>query len=172
MSRVIVVKDIRILLVKAMWTDSSGTVKEAQVGVTHDTVASLKSHGARARFFQLQSIVASELIDAKHIFQGLNRPMFSDGDMAADGNKLVYTWKPRYDYDRDDFDPEKPKKHYFPKDKTFVVIVSPMRDIHRHDYPMIEGWINHWGIVDEDEHLDEAPVDWQNRFKRKLWSKN
>ena len=170
-SRVVICKDLRVLLVKAMWIDGSGMPKEARIGLSHQTVMNLKSHGGRARFFQLQNIVVPGLIDAQHIFQGLKRPMFSDGSMEADATKLVYTWKPPYDFDRNDVNQDVPQKHYFPKGKTFAVVVSPIREAHRADYPMIEGWINHWGIVDEAGNLAEAPINWETRYLKKLWSK-
>jgi len=38
------------------------------------------------------------------------------------------------------------------------------------DYPSIDGWIEHWNWVHEAPDLSNAPTDWKDRYKEKLWS--
>ena len=121
---------------------------------------------AIAEFFDL---VLRGTILTRHVFKGLRRELFTDGDRNADKQMFVYTRKPAFDvvwirpgnrWER--IDP--------PKGNVFAVIVRPNIK-HRDRYPEIDGWINAWPWVDEDAGLAEAPEDWVDRYDLKLWTR-
>lgn len=58
-----------------------------------------------------------------------------------------------------------------PAGKTFVVIVSPNIK-HKETFPNIDGWLNRWNWVPVDEGLDEAPINWLDRYDKKIYSRS
>lgn len=111
------------------------------------------------------------LIVAKHIFEGLERPLYNDGDENGDVNKRIYVWRPRYDYI---FNRGKmaEMRVLAPENKVFVVIVTPnTRPKHAANYPDIKAWIDRWGWVEMDQGPDEMPIDWVDRFNIRLMTR-
>lgn len=129
------------------------------------------SRGESTAIAQFYKIVMPGLILAKHIFKGLERPLYLEGDMEGDANKLVYSWKPKWDYEW-----EGDRFHGGPARKApintrvFVAIISPNND--KGEFPEIAGWIEHWNWVKENSSLDAAPVEWETRYTEKLWSQS
>lgn len=120
-----------------------------------------------AQFF---TIVQPGLIMAKHIFEGVERNMFADESPDAGDSILTYSWKPPFDWEwtsegRFDAPIRKPA----PPNCVFVAIIS-LNLKHVNKYPDVIGWIDKWHWVEEDAMLDDAPVDWVERFRSKLWS--
>jgi hypothetical protein len=64
-----------------------------------------------------------------------------------------------------------------PPNCAFFVHVSP--NAQATDFPDIFGWAEHWGWVDlsppsspsPSPPLSGAPVDWETRYDRRVWSK-
>ena len=107
----------------------------------------------------------------RHVFVGLQRPLLTDGDETADAEKLAYSRKPAFDYAwrGSKFDGNLEQLDA-PPSAVFTVLVSPNVK-HRKDFPMVDGWINHWTWVAEDPVLPEAPVGWVDRYEAKLWTR-
>lgn len=49
------------------------------------------------------------------------------------------------------------------------MIVSP-NERHRDKVPQIDGWIDHWNWTQEDSVLSEAPINWIDRYDKKLFT--
>lgn len=141
---------------------------DAKFGIMPDQLGKFARRGKGTAIAQFYKIVSPGLIRAKHIFRGLERPLFCNGDMRADVSKLIYSWKPESDYewkgDRFSGETERLKP---PHGRVFVVIISPNQD---KNFPGIDGWVEHWNWVHESSDLPFAPVDWNLRYTEQLWS--
>lgn len=141
---------------------------EVKFGILPEQLGKHASRGKGTAIAQFYMIVSPGLIRAKHIFRGLERPLFCDGDMHADESKLVYSWKPKKDYEwKGDRFSGQTEERVPPQGRVFVTIVSPNRD---KSFPGIDGWIEHWNWVHESSDLSNAPVESEKRYKEKLWS--
>ena len=143
---------------------------DSQFGLPADT---MKEYGRRRQataIAQFYTLVNNGLIMAKHIFQGVERDLYSDDDIDADKQKLVYTWKPVSDYIWTGGANGHPDRVKAPEDSIFAVLISPNHK-HRDQYPMISGWIERWNWISEDAYLSEAPINWVDRYNNKLWSR-
>ncbi|ODB94973.1 hypothetical protein A3194_20125 [Candidatus Thiodiazotropha endoloripes] len=120
-----------------------------------------------AQFFE---IVDTGLIDPAHVFKGLKRPMFCGDDRNADAEKHAITWDPGFDaiWIGNRFK-GLTRRTAAPKDRVFVSIVSS--NLKTDDFPDVDYWIEHWTWVVQSGDLPGAPIDWQTRYKEKLWSK-
>jgi len=120
---------------------------------------------AIAQFFKL---VGNGLIVTRHIFYGLNRPLFDDDNMKADQEKIIHSRKPPRDY--------RWKTRYeleqisAPPGKVFVTIVSKNVK-HNSRFPMVYGWVDRWNWVEEDIGLPEAPINWVDRYRKKIYTR-
>jgi hypothetical protein len=145
-----------------------------KVGVRNDSFEGLVHQHLFTTVAQYYGIVQDGILDAIHAFMGLNRPLMHAGDMEADRNVIVYSWQPKVDYTwaGGRFDGS-PTSKTPPPNRVFVVLVR--QDNNPESYPgfgSIFGSIERWNWVMEDPDLPLAPVDWQNRYKQKLWSRN
>jgi hypothetical protein len=117
---------------------------------------------------QYYGIVQDDLISAQHLFKGLKRSLMYNGDMHADQSVLVCTWRSLYDYkwvgSPQDGHPERMNP---PRDQVFVVLV---REEPANEHGVL-GSIERWNWVQEDLELPHAPVDWNQRYGQKLWSR-
>lgn len=145
----------------------SNTVKPAKFGVVIGQLGKYPSRGKATAIAQFYSIVGPGLILAKHVFRGLKRPLLAHDNMEADAEKLVYSWKPRWDYEWKGGPTGGSVKKTPPDDRVFVTIVSPNND---QNFPTVAGWIEHWNWVHEAGDLKDAPIDWGTRYTEKLWS--
>jgi hypothetical protein len=149
-------------------------VNVVKVGVRSDSFQGLMRQHLFTTVAQYYGIVQDGILDAKHAFMGLNRPLMHAGDMEADRNVIVYSWRPKIDYTwtggRFEGAPI-PKNP--PPNRVFVVLVR--QENQPDNYPgfgSIFGSIERWNWVTEDPDLQCAPVDWNHRYKQKLWSRN
>jgi hypothetical protein len=138
-------------------------------GILQVDIMKRYDRGQNCALAQFDSIVSPGLITSRHIFRGLNRPLYADGSMHADKDKLVHTWKPGWDFDWNDrFG--RPRKLPAPDNCVFVVLIS--RNIrHLDKWREVYGWIDRWNWVDEDPKLPEAPLNWDSRYSNKLFTR-
>ena len=147
-----------------------------KIGVPKAAIARRAGHGQTWALGQLYGVVATGLINVQHVFQGFRRRMCVEDDMAADELKLAFIWTPRHDArmneDGMDF-----LRVAAPPGAAFFVHVSPNTQLT--EFPEIFGWAEHWGWVDLSPApstplsplLSGAPIDWERRYDRRLWSR-
>jgi hypothetical protein len=119
-----------------------------------------------AQYFML---IGNGLIITRHIFSGLNRPLLDDNNMEADKDKIIHSRKPPWDYKWENRfnDPERISA---PSGKVFVVIIS--KNIkHLDRFPMVYGWVDRWNWIEEDEGLSEAPINWVERYRNRVYTR-
>jgi hypothetical protein len=122
---------------------------------------------------QFYGIIQPGLLEAVHAFKGLNRPLMQADDMQADQHIIAYSWRPQFDYvwSRSRFNGD-PIPRVPPKDTVFVVLAQILKQPEEYrDHGVIVGTIEHWSWIAEDPSLAEAPIEWQERYERKLWSR-
>lgn len=155
--------------VEALWIEAAGTKPEVgTLAITQEQLGRYAQRGMATSLAQFRNLVAPGIILARSIFRGLKRPLSANGDLNADRHKLVYSWKPLFDYEwHGDRFRGHPVKRTPPPDRVFVVLVSPnsMGD----QFPGVDGWIEHWNWVPEDRALPAAPHDHVNRYEEQLW---
>lgn len=141
---------------------------KVKFGILPEQLGRFAARGEINAIAQFYMVVEPELVHAKHLFRGLERPLFCNNDMQADEKKLIYSWKPEFDYEwkGDRFSGET-DSHRSPYSKVFVVICAP--NTHK-DFPGVDGWVEHWSWVIESDVLMNAPIDHQTRYKEHLWS--
>jgi hypothetical protein len=135
--------------------DPNNTVK---LGIRSDTLKSYISHQLATSIAQYYGLVQDGLRNARHAFRGLKRPLLLGDDAKADQSVVVYTWRSRVDY---------PDTLTALVGRVFVVLV---REEEPNDHE-ITGAVEHWNWVREDRALPHAPVDWESRYDKKLWSR-
>lgn len=161
---------IGLFIPEALWVDKFGDEPEVvKFGYLTSDLKKCWERGQGTAIAQFYNLVMPGLILARHIFEGLDRPLYCDGNKHGDRDKRVYTWRPRYDYA---FSSKKKTEMRIlaPEDQVFAVIVTP-NTRHVKEYPDIKAWIDRWSWVDEDEGLDGASVNWVDRYETKLWSR-
>jgi hypothetical protein len=119
---------------------------------------------------QYYGLVQEGLIAARHLFRGLNRALDFDGDMNADQSVFAYTWRPAFDFEwsgsRDGGSPQRIGSP--PGNRVFAVLV---RQAEPNEHEVV-GSIEHWSWIREDRRLPGAPVEWEQRYKERLWSRD
>jgi hypothetical protein len=119
---------------------------------------------------QMFGIVGPGLIFAQHVFRGLNRDMYVRDDGNAAASKLAVTWSPPRDAR---FVGDRFSGHIdymqAPQGKIFAVYLSVNEMLD--DYPDVYGWAEQWTWIAEDAQLAGAPIDWNNRYDEKVWSR-
>jgi hypothetical protein len=147
---------------------------------------------------QYYGIVQDGMVNAVHLFQGIKRPLMSGNDKDVDKSVLVYTWRPESDFvgSGGQFDNWRINPKVPPLGRVFVVLVRP--ESQPTSYPFFQlrsGWwrwgmvrsesqpadstgeetvfgsIEKWNWVKEDPFLPNAPIDWKQRYEKKLWSR-
>lgn len=139
-------------------------------GIPKRYTEQMRDRGTLVRLVQLIGIVGPGLVVARHIFRGLNRPLCEGDNMEADKTKLIYAWKPIYDYDWDEpqrFYPDEIKQRPAPGGKVFVVTATPNPE-KATKFPSIHCWLNRWNWVDESPKLSGAPIDYDTRYLEQL----
>lgn len=143
----------------------------AAFGITQTHIIKLSNRGATVRLTHLLKIVDPGLIIAQHVFRGLKRPLQYGEDLNGDASKLIYSWKPDYDYDW-------PHAIRFegghgitersaPPGQIFVVIATPNEM--KPTYPAVDYWIeSNWTWVEESKDLAFAPIECKERYDERL----
>jgi hypothetical protein len=165
---VVTVAGITLYCVEAPWVEAIGSKPAIRkLAVTQKQLGRYATMGTTTGLAQFREIVAPGLILAKHVFRGLKRPMAVGGNMYADRDKLVYSWKPVYDYEwpGNQFR-EPPCRLTPPAGRVFVVVVTPNSS---NQFPEVAGWIERWNWVRESTDLPCAPIEHADRYEEQLW---
>jgi hypothetical protein len=130
--------------------------------------------GLSTAIAQYYGMVQDGMNSAVHLFQGIKRPLMYGNDKEVDKSVLVYSWRPVTDFmwAGSRFDGRVIRK-VPPEGRVFVVLVMP--ESQPIDFPgvgKVMGSIEKWNWVKEDPFLSNAPVDWNKRYDKKLWSRN
>jgi len=143
-------------------------VLQVKFGVRQGTFQQYAALSLRTPIAQYYGIVQDGLFQTQHVFRGLNRPLLHDGDMKADETVLVYTWRSPIDWEWAGT-PQygRPLPVDPPPGRVFVVLVRE-EEPNEND---VVGSIERWNWVREDPLLSHAPVGWEQRYGRKLWSR-
>lgn len=150
-----------------IWTPDG--IRVGLFAVHTATLKHLYAAGMSVSIAQLYGLVVPGLMRTRHIFQGLRRPLYCDGSMSGDAEKLVYTRRPAVDWitapDKDGLPTaiRCPR----PEGKAYCVIISP-NDRHKDKFPSVDGWLDHWNWAEEDTVLAEAPIGWVDRYDKRL----
>ena len=143
--------------------------QKVSLGVRYDTFLRLVKLGLGTPVAQYYNIVQGGLIGAEHAFRGLERPLMHDGDMDADETVIIYSWRPNRDWEwQGSRFSEQVISSEPPSNRVFVVLV-------REEPPNafgVFGSIEKWNWIMEDTELKDAPVEWNVRYGKKLWSKS
>ena len=119
---------------------------------------------------QMYGVVGPGLIFAEHVFQGLRREMYVRMNKKAAATKLAVTWAAKRDAQ---LVGDKYHTHIQftepPPNRVFVVYISPNGMLS--EYPDVLGWAEHWAWVAADGQMSGAPVEWNDRYDKKLWSR-
>ena len=118
---------------------------------------------------QYYGIIQDGLVIAAHAFRGLKRPLSHGSDMNADEDVLIYAWRPEFDYEwiGNPHDGQE-YRHDPPPGRVFVALV---REEPQPNEFNVAGSVEHWNWVSEDSGLKQAPIDWEKRYQKKLWSR-
>jgi hypothetical protein len=117
---------------------------------------------------QFALLVGNGLILSRHCFKGLQRELFYDGRQGGQNGKYALVQSARYDAIWNDF-LKSPQQTAAPPSRVFVVLIS--ENTHRREFPDIEGWIDRWSWVEEDNGtLQGTPVGWVDRYESKVWT--
>jgi hypothetical protein len=162
------------LIIAQAWKPGSNDGEVGKYAILADDLKLLHARGMGVQIAQLYEIVVPGLILSKHVFQGLRRRLYCDDVNDGDKSKLVFSRVPSFDVEINrsisNQNPEVVKRDT-PKEKTFVVIVSP-NIRHRDEFPQVDGWLDRWNWVPEDAGLPEAPDNWVDRYDSKIYSRS
>ena len=139
------------------------------IGISPQAVQRASLLGLRWTLGQMYGIVATGLIFAEHVFQGLRRDMYVRHDKEAAKRKFAVTWAAKRDAQLVG-DKSAPTLQYTdaPPNRVFVVLISPNEKLE--DFPDIFGWAERWTWVAADADLRGAPIDWNKRYDERIWS--
>ena len=140
------------------------------IAVSKDGIKDRADRGLRWQLGQMYGIVGPGLIFAEHVFQGLRRHMYVRMDPNAAASKFALTWGAHRDAQLvgDEFNPTLEFTDP-PPNRVFVVYISPNEMLSK--FPDVFGWAEHWAWVAADVRLAGAPVEWNDRYDRKVWSR-
>jgi hypothetical protein len=146
--------------------DPSQTVK---LGLRTDTFDQYRMRGLRTKVAQYYGLVQSEMMLSQHLFRGLKRPLMLNGNKNADRDVMVYTWRPEADciWAGSRFNGYV-QRITPPPGVVFAVVV---REEPENDQGIC-GSIEQWVWVRQDPLIEHAPVDWRERYGKRVWSKN
>jgi hypothetical protein len=150
------------------WTDDR-TKTHLTIAVSFQGIRSRADRGIRWALGQMYGVLAPGLILAEYVFEGLRRDMYVREDMNAAKHKLAVSWAAKRDAELvgDSFAPTL-RFVEVPANRVFVVYISPNEMLT--EFPDVYGWAEHWAWVGADADLPGAPVDWNTRYDRKIWS--
>lgn len=118
---------------------------------------------------QYHGIVQTQLPDAVHLFQGVKRDLVLGDDKYADRRVLIYALTPPANFEcrggRDGVFPI-PRPKPFGQVFTVLAIEYPEADAHG-----VSGSIEDFVWVREDARLAGAPVHYDSRYSKKVWSR-
>lgn len=150
------------------WNNAPGK-NHLTIGIWPPAISARAARGQSWLLGQLYGVVAPGLIFARHVFQGLKREMFVGDNTTAAKDKLALSWDAQRDAEA--IGSAHDLKLRFcdaPPNRVFVVYVSPNRMLQ--EFPDLFGWAEHWTWVGADPSLSGAPVEWDTRYDRKVWS--
>lgn len=151
--------------------DGKPTADVVKYALNMDVLRGLATRKQFHAIAQFYGLVLPGLISSTHLFQGLNRYLYCDGEAKGDCSKFVFSRKPAYDYVWEGGKYGKESRKFAPSDQVFVTLVSKTNEKHRETYPDIAGWVEHWNWIDEDPALEDAPLNWVDRYDWKEWSR-
>ena len=140
--------------------------QKVNFGVRYEFFRRYIGLGLGSSIAQYYNIVRNGLMDARHAFRGLERPLMHNGDMDADRTVIIYSWRPKTDWEwrGDRFSGEVVSVEP-PANRVFVVLVRAQSP----DEFGVSGSIERWNWIMEDSGLRDAPVEWAVRYGEKLW---
>jgi len=146
-------------------TDPNSTIR---IGIRQERFQYFKDFGLRTAVAQYYGIVRPGLILARHVFRGLKRPLMLGGNMSADKNVLIYSWRPLWDYEwMGTPDQGYPTTKNPPLYRVFVTLVREKEP----NSDGISGSIERWNWVIEDPEQPHAPIESAERYGECLWSR-
>jgi len=111
------------------------------------------------------------LILTEHVFSGLDRGMYHDGDPESDRRMLIYSRKPKFCW-RFDTEPGRNRGNLVREDaphgRVFVVLIQQLETI---DDEGVSGIIRRWNWIREAVGLPGAPIEYDDRYYKRLWSR-
>jgi hypothetical protein len=153
--------------------DPSNSALVVKLGVGRDSFQQNVQNALATSIAQYYGIVQDGLLSAVHCFRGLKRPLMQDDDKDADKTFLVYSWRSEVDY----VWPGSrfgglPITKIPPPSRVFVVLVKEEAPADFPGHGSIVGSIEKWNWIKEDPKLLHAPIDWEQRYEKKLWSRS
>ena len=145
-----------------------------KLGLRSDSFQQNVENGLATAIAQYYGIIQDGLLNAIHLFKGLKRPLMHGDDKQADKSVIVYSCKPDTDYvwTGSRFD-GRPIAKTPPPNRVFVVLVREERQPNEYaSVGSVFGSIEKWNWVKEDPALPGAPIDWEERYEAKIWSRN
>jgi hypothetical protein len=139
-----------------------------RIGVSKKAIENRCQRGQSWALGQMYGVLQPGLIFVEHIFQGFRRPMCVSEDMNADAEKLAFTWKARHDAQMTRGGTDFVR---VPPEPGTVFFVHVSRNAKSGTDGDIFGWAEHWGWVDQSPTLSGAPIDWEIRYDKRIWSK-
>lgn len=149
------------------WDGGAGLYK---VAVSPEAIKERADRGLRAQLGQMYGVLGHGLISVQHVFEGLRRDMYVKNDKQAADKKLAATWAAKVDYYLEGEKSSPRLAHSIVKDNRVFVVYISRNDLVT-EFPDIAGWADHWAWIAADSQLEGAPVEWQERYDRKLWSR-
>jgi hypothetical protein len=132
--------------------------------------AVLSALGARHRNVMIAQYygLVRYLAHAAHLFEGIERDLMNGDDMEGDRSVLAYTWRPRQNY----IWVGGPQSGSLaaiapPPGQVFVVLARRVGDADSSS----GAEVRHWSWVQAAGDLAEAPVDWEQRYRKRVWSR-
>lgn len=160
---------IVVYLVDGWAVDNPNEPQVAKFGILQSDLVRRNDRGQISALAQFDGIIGPGLIFARHIFVGLNRPLYADDSMEADKYKLVHTWRPKFDFDWPD--PYGRPRRLLPETNRVFVVIMTKNVRHNGEWPEVYGWIDRWNWVDEDPGLKEAPINHFSRYGKRLFTR-
>lgn len=148
-----------------------GGSQQGRFWIATNEIGKYCDRGQTTLVAQFYKLVVPGLILTRHIFGGLDRPLFCDNKMNGDESKYVFSRKPAWDWIWEGGSLGEPAQKQAPDKSVFVVIISK-NDRHKDRFPDVDGWIERWNWVKESEGLKEAPARWVDRYAEKIWTRS
>ena len=142
-----------------------------QFGILKRDLEKFVRRGMLSVFAQFDQLVCNGLINSKHIFKGLKRPLYNDDSFTADEDVLIYTRRPNYDFEWRGGPQGQSVRIKAPGNSVFVILVN--KNIrHADKFPEIYGWIDRWNWIQEDAYIPEAPINHESRYGQRIFTNN